>query len=242
MARALMGHDDTRTLGQILSDWDYVDSPDSAAPTVFQSVYREFALLVYSDELGDKLAQKMLDNWYFWEERLQRMVIERNSSWFDNVNTGDRREGRDDLFHQAALNALKKLQPTLGDNPARWLWGKVHIHEFLSPIRRSGTGKEWLGGGAHPAMGSGETLYRGAYNFNKPFNVTISASLRMVADLGDPDKILAVLPGGIAGRQFDPHTTDQIKPFMNGEKVYWWFSDVAIKEHTRNTLILNPID
>ncbi len=242
MGRALTGHDDTRALGLVLSGWNYVDSPDSAAPTVFQSVYREFALLVYSDELGDELAQKMLDNWYFWEERLQKMVIEGESSWFDNVNTGDRREGRDDLFHQAALNALKKLQPVLGDNPAKWLWGKVHLHEFLSPIRRSGTGKEWLGGGSHPAMGSGETLYRGMYDFNKPFNVTISASLRMVADLGDPDKILAVLPGGIAGRQFDPHTTDQIKPFMNGEKVYWWFSDRAIKEHTKNTLTLKPVN
>ena len=242
MARALADHDDTRALGQILSNWDYVDSPDSAAPTVFQSVYSEFALLVYSDELGDELAREMLNNWYFWEERLQKMVIEEDSSWFDDVNTGDRKEKRDDLFHHAALNALKRLQPTLGDNPAGWLWGKVHSHEFLSPIRRSGTGKEWLGGGTHPAMGSGETLYRGAYNFNKPFNVTISASLRMVADLGDPDKILAVLPGGITGRQFDPHTTDQIKSFMNGEKVYWWFSDRVIKEHTRNTLMLNPIN
>ena len=240
MCRALKNHDDTRALGQILSDWDYVDSPDSAAPTVFQSVYHEFALLVYSDELGDELARKMLDNWYFWEERLQKMVIDGNSSWFDNVDTGNKKEGRDDLFHQAALNVSKKLQPTLGDDPAGWLWGKVHTHEFLSPIMRSGPGKELLGGGSHPASGSGETLYRGMYDFNKPFNVTISASLRMVADLGDQDKILAVLPGGIAGRQFDPHTTDQIKPFMGGEKVYWWFSDEAIKEHTKNTLTLNP--
>ncbi len=242
MVRALIAHDDTRALGQILTDWDYVDSPESAAPTVFQSIYGEFALLVYSDELGDELAREMLGNWYFWEERLQKMVIERDSSWFDNVNTADRREGRDDLFHKAALNVLKKLQPTLGDDPAGWLWGKVHLHEFLSPIRRSEIGKELLGGGSHPAMGSRETLYRGLYDFNKPFNVTVSASLRMVADLDDPDKILAVLPGGIAGRQFDPHSTDQIKPFMDGEKVYWWFSDRAIKDHTRNTLMLNPIN
>ena len=238
MARALTGHDDTGALGEILTDWDYVDSPESAAPTIFQTVYGEFALLVYSDELGDELAREMLGNWYFWEERLQKMVIEGNSSWFDNVNTADRREGRDDLFHQAALNVLKKLRPALGDDPAGWLWGKVHVHELLSPIRRSGIGKEWLGGGLHPAAGSGETLYRGLYDFNKPFNVTVSASLRMVANLGDPDKILAVLPGGITGRQFDPHSTDQIKPFMNGEKRYWWFSDRAIKEHTKNTLTL----
>ena len=62
----------------------------------------------------------------------------------------------------------------------------------------------------------------------------------MVADLADPDKILAVLPGGVAGRQFDPHTTDQVQSFMDGSKVHWWFSDKAIKEHTEHKLTLSP--
>ena len=168
------------------------------------------------------------------------MVLENNSSWFDNVKTADKKESRDDLFHQAALNAVKDLASTLGNDPAKWLWGKVHVHEFVSPIRRSGAGKELLGGGSHPASGSGATLYRGLYDFSNPYKVTVPASLRMVADLADPDKILAVLPGGVAGRQFDPHTTDQVQSFMDGNKVYWWFSDKAIKEHTQHTLTLSP--
>jgi penicillin amidase len=64
--------------------------------------------------------------------------------------------------------------------------------------------------------------------------------MRMVADLSDPDKVLAVLPGGVTGRQFDPHTTDQVESYMNGNKVYWWFSDKAIEEHTKHTLTLKP--
>jgi penicillin amidase len=240
LTRVLLAHEDTRKMGQILAEWDFIDSPDKSAPTVFQAAYREFALLVYSDELGDDLAHIMLDNWYFWQERLQKMVLENNSSWFDNVKTADKKESRDDLFHQAALNAGKSLASTLGSDPAKWLWGKVHVHEFVSPIRRSGAGKELLGGGSHPASGSSATLYRGLYDFSKPYKVTVPASLRMVADLADPDKILAVLPGGVAGRQFDPHTTDQVQSFMDGNKVYWWFSDKAIKEHTQHTLTLSP--
>jgi len=240
MSRALQAHEDTRQMGQILSEWDLTDSPDKAAPTIFQEVYREFALRVYSDELGAELARTMLDRWYFWQERLQKMVLENESTWFDNINTTDRKETRDDLFHQAALIAAKNLESKLGTDPAKWLWGKLHRHEFVSPIRRSGLGAEWLGGGSHPAPGSGQTLYCGIYDFNEPYKVTVSASMRMVADLADPDKILAVLPGGVAGRQFDPHTTDQVKSFMDGSKAYWWFSDKAIKEHTKNTLTLNP--
>jgi penicillin amidase len=62
----------------------------------------------------------------------------------------------------------------------------------------------------------------------------------MVADLGDDEKVLAVLPGGVTARVFAPHTTDQIKAFMNGEKQYWWFSDKAIKTHSSSVLILTP--
>ena len=62
----------------------------------------------------------------------------------------------------------------------------------------------------------------------------------MVTDLGDDEKIIAVLPGGVTGRLFHPHTKDQINAFVNGEKLYWWFSDKAIKEHTKSILMLNP--
>jgi penicillin amidase len=78
------------------------------------------------------------------------------------------------------------------------------------------------------------------YDFNNPYYVTISASLRMVADLDDEEKVIAVLPGGVSGRLFHPHTEDQIESFVKGEKVFWWFSDKAINEHAKSTLDLNP--
>jgi penicillin amidase len=58
--------------------------------------------------------------------------------------------------------------------------------------------------------------------------------------LSDQDKVLAVLPGGVSGRLFDQHSKDQIKAFINGDKVYWWFSDKAIRQHRQNTLVLKP--
>ena len=88
---------------------------------------------------------------------------------------------------------------------------------------------------------SGETLYRGWYDFDRPASVTFSASLRMVVDLGDSDKVVAVVPGGVTGRTFHPHFNDQVAPFMSGEKRYWWFSDNAIRKHAVQELVLNPL-
>ena len=44
----------------------------------------------------------------------------------------------------------------------------------------------------------------------------------------------------IAGVLFDKHGKDQIESFIYGDKVYWWFSDAAIKTHSRDTLVLKP--
>jgi len=240
MAKALTAHADTRKMGEVLAGWNFHDDPELAAPAIFQAVYRQFALLVFEDELGTETAVAMLDDWYFWQERLGKMVADGRSPWFDDVRTADVTETRDTLFHRAAQMAAADLKKRMGSNPAGWQWGKVHRIEFVSPIRREGFGKSLLGGGSYAEGGSCETLQRGIYAFDKPFDVKIFASLRMVADLADPDKVMAVLPGGVAGRILDSHTTDQIEAFMNGDKRYWWFSDRAIRQHCRHTLVLKP--
>ena len=240
MAKALQAHADTREMGDILARWNYMDLPDLAAPAIFQATYIHFARLVFEDELGPDTTLTLLKNWYFWEERLERMVRKGSSDWFDDHGTSDRVETMDDLFHRAGQMTLAQLTPILGKDPKEWKWGKIHTLELVSPLRRKGTGRQLLGTGPMAMGGSGETLYRGWYDLDNPFGVTHTASLRMVADLSQDEKVAAVLPGGVTGRQFSPHQQDQVEAFMNGDKLYWWFSDPAIDAHTRSTLVLQP--
>jgi penicillin amidase len=240
MAPVLQAHEKTRAIGILLAQWDCHDDVDRVAPTLFHAIYERWAYRVFSDELGDDLTRSMLSCWYFWQERFQRMVQEGQSPWFDDVTTPEIEESMPDSLYRAALDACDDLASRYGSDRSRWTWGRVHTIEYVSPIRRSGIGKGLLGGGRHAIDGSGETLYRGRYGFNAPFDVTFAASMRMVADLGDPDKVLAVLSGGVSGRVFHPHATDQIEPFIEGQKAYWWFSDEAIEAHARSQLTLHP--
>jgi penicillin G amidase len=239
MARALLRHPDTELLGKLLEGWDFRDRADQATPLVFHRVYERFALEVFRDELGEEPARAMLGNWYFWEERLQRLVLSGESPWFDDQGT-PAKEGRDDLFHRAAARVMAEAKEAGEGDPAKWRWGNHHRIAFVSPLRREGAGSAFLGGGIHPMDGSQETLYRANYDPNRPYAVNFSASLRMVADLGDRDKILAVLPGGVSGRQLTRHFRDQVEPFMNGEKRYWWFSDKEIANHAKTEQTLAP--
>jgi penicillin amidase len=239
MGAALRAHPDTRAAGEVLAAWDHRDEAGAAAPAIFQSVYRHFAQRVFEDDLGPDLAARYLGNYYLWHERLALLLEDPDSDWFDDQRTPGR-ENRDDLFHLAGQDALAELQPVLGDDVRRWEWGKVHTVTFFSPLIPGAAAAGILGGGTHPKEGSGETLNRATFRFDKPYAATSIASLRLVADLGDPDKVMAVLTGGASGRQFDPHLKDQTAAWLDGEPRYWWFSDGAIAGHKVSELTLTP--
>ncbi len=240
MAQTLLEDPTTKDLGQILADWDFKDDPDKAGPLVFQTIYRHFAKAVFEDDLGPQKVMILLNSWYYWQERLLESVVAGRSPFFDDIRTAGKTETMADLFVRAAHAARKQLSATLGDDPAKWRWGDLHTLELVNPLVRKGRLKNLVGTGPMPMGGSGETLYRGWYDFDAPYAVTHCASLRLVVDMGDDEKLMAVLPGGVAGRTFHPHQKDMIADFMDGSVRYWWFSDDAIKTHAKSTLTLAP--
>lgn len=241
MSRALLADRDAgvRQLGHMLAGWDFHDDPDAVAPAVFQSVYRQFARRVFQDELGPELTERYLSLWYYWQERLVLLLADPESAWFDDQTTPEQ-ESRDDLYRLAARDAQAQLAEILGPDPATWTWGRLHTVTFFSPLLPGTLAARFLGAGTHPKEGSGETINRATYKFDQPFDATSIASLRFVADLGDPDKILAVLVGGASGRQFSPNLSNQTRAWLSGEPRYWWFSDDAIRAHQQKELILMP--
>lgn len=239
MVAALEAQDDTRDLAEVLRGWDFDDGVDAVGPSIFQAVHRQFARLTFEDDLGAEVAGQMLENYYYWQERLARMCVDNDNPWFDDVSTPER-ETRDQLLQRAARLARAELTERLGADIAQWRWGRLHTVTFSSPAVPGARAARWLGGGTRPMAGSGETLNRALFRFAAPFETTVIDSLRFVADLADSDKVLAVLPGGASGRQFDPHLMDQLSAWESGEPRYLWFSDEAIGKHARHELWLQP--
>jgi penicillin amidase len=239
--KALSVLDETTELAEILAEWDFREKVDSIATSIYQQTYRNLVALVFKDELGEMLGDVFISNNYFWQERFGLMLKQRESDWFDDITTKENTETLTELIQAAGLKTIADLSTAISPDPQQWQWGKIHQIEFVNPIRRKGVGKDWLGGGNYAMAGSGDTLLRALYPLNKQGNlVAYSAALRMVVDLSDPDKVLAVSPGGISGRTFTAHFKDQIPAYMNGEKRYWWFSDKEIDKHAVSRLYLQP--
>lgn len=241
-ARALVTAEDAelQALGEVLSAWNHHDYHGAIEPTLFQETVRQLARLTFEDELGPDLAAAYLSNWYIWQERFDAMVQDGGSHWFDDVST-PRTETLTDLIRLAGGAALERLTNAYGSDRANWRWGDVHRIRFQGPLRRDGLIGRLTGNRSLPMSGSGETLMRALYPYHQPFTPQWAASLRMTADLNDPDKIRAVLPGGAVGRTFSAHLSDQTDDWMREDPaVYWWFSDEAINADARSELLLQP--
>lgn len=231
MTQALLAGGDTRDMGEILAAWDFEETPEAVAPGIFNLTWYNFARLLYEPSLGPELTRLMLNDLYFWEERLARDV--RAGVYAPGVDGGE-------MWRRAARQTRDQLQAQLGSRPADWAWGRLHYLELVSVLRRQGPGKELLGSGPMPMGGSAATLLRGRPDLDKGMAATQFAALRMVADLGDPHKVAAVLPGGVCERLFSPHRCDQVEAYMSGHKLYWWFSQEALDQHTEHRLVLRP--
>ena len=234
---ALQAVPETQTAADMLGSWDYRDEPDTAAPALFQLMMRALVNRIFADEL-DTLVYSYEGSPYFWQERVYSMLKAGESDWFDNGNT-PQTEDRDDLIRAAALDAWSRLEASLGTNPRAWRWGNLSRLVIFNPLP---TGNRLLnrilGGGNFPRTGSPETLW-GSYG-SPSYGAWGIDSLRFVADLGDPDKVLAVIPGGVSGRLFDPHLNDQLPLWLSGEINYWWLSDKAISANAQTEITLAP--
>ena len=253
---ALENNPQTQAAADMLRNWDYRDDSDQPAPALFQMVIRKLVRRIFADEfdnedidgdvprsfgdLGPNLVERYTWSLYFWQERVHRMLLAGESEWFDVKSTPERENLRD-LIRMAARDSWSELQRRLGKDPERWRWGDLSRLKFSNPAQAPGTlANRFLGGGDYPGAGSAETLQGAFMTGGTRFDILAIDSLRFVADLGDPDKVLAVIPGGVSGRLFDPHLNDQLPIWLSGEVNYWWFSDEAISANTQRELKLEP--
>ncbi len=231
MVTALESDPETRWAADILRRWNYFDEPEYAAPAVFQSIMNHLVSRIVRDELGDELARLYASDIYYWQERMQRMLLAGEWDWFDDRTT-EKIEGRDDMLRAAARDARRELTSRLGNDPESWRWGDLSRFRFRNPWVPGRLADRLLGGGDYPGRGSGETLGRARFPGLGDYDPRVIDSLRFVADLGDPDKVLAVIPGGVSARLFDRHLNDQLPTWLSGKAGYWWFSDSAIAADT----------
>ena len=207
---ALEGDADARVQQAIslLRGWNYHIATDSAAATIFNVFFTNWAKTVCRERLPADEAAFVASIAYGISARL---LAKDEAGWFQR----DRVQAIRETFRAT----LDELAGKLGSDLTAWTWGRLHVlaqPHFLSKRGDLGplldlTGKPCGGDNVTVCSGTADASYMSA----------LGAGYRMVADLADPNAGLwATEVASTSGHPGSPHYGDQIDPWARGELHY----------------------
>jgi penicillin G amidase len=226
---------------RLLRDWDFDQPADSPAAAYFNAVWRNLLRLTFGDQLPPTIRMSAGERWWTVVDRL---LDRPQSPWWDDVTTEDVRERRDDIIVRAMWEARDELTRLQARSPSRWTWGHQHSLTLENQtLGQSDTGivSRLFNRGEWELPGGPDTVAGGGYEAAEGYEVTRTASMRMVVSMADLDDSRWINLTGASGHAFSPHYTDQTDLWVEGRTRPWPYSREAVDSVTDRTLVLEPM-
>jgi len=214
----------TQKLIGLAKDWNGMADADSTVVPFLEGTRRATLKLILQPVLG---ADTEL---YSWRSMafLQRILTERPAKWLPAGY-----KNYDELLIAAADESVKELEKNSGSGRIEdWQWKRFDSLEMMHPLGREGWLKKLLSITNKPQSGTAYSP-RAATKHHGP-------AMRMVANVGDWDNSLMVIPGGESGQAGSSHYSDQFHYWYEGKPVTAPFSDAAEAVVRKHTLTLKP--
>jgi penicillin amidase len=223
-----------------LAAWDRVVD---ARPVV--SLYEAFEHHLWRRTFVDEMDEPLFVKFYEWAGAekpagLHSVIADRESRWFDDITTVERRETRDDIFLLAIRDADEQLQNDFGSGDDR-NWDQVHAARFSHPLASIAFPFRWFfDPGPVPIQGDGTTVMRVSWNRLNPFAAWEHPSWRQLFDVGDWDASRVAMPAGQSGHPMSPFYFDQNETWRTGGYRTQAFSRGAVSAAAKHRLLLVP--
>lgn len=155
-------------------------------------------------------------------ESLINIMKDPTNKRFDDVDTPDRIETRDDIAQRSFKNAIKFLSRKYGKDPAKWDFSRVQQARLYHPLFGRGIpviSSIFKSNQKLPFSGSPTSIAFAYCNTFPPkkFNVTFATTQRHLVSFGDIDGMLSVISSGASMHLLNPHREDQMKLWANIE-------------------------
>ena len=223
-----------------LSKWDHVVD---SRPVV--SLYEAFEDALWRRTFVDEMDEPLFVKFYEWAGAekpagLYSVIEDRQSRWFDDITTVEKRESRDDIFLLAIRDAEIKLQADFGSGATR-NWDRVHAARFSHPLGNAGFPFRWFfSRGPVPVEGDGTTVMRISWNRLTPFAAWEHPSWRQIFDVGEWDDARVIMPAGQSGHPMSPNYFDQNDDWRKGQYRRQPFTRGAVLTTAKHRLLLVP--
>jgi penicillin G amidase len=207
-----------------LKDWSGIADADSAEVSFLVATRRAALTLILEPYLGDQT------NLYEWRSTtfLQKILTDRPPKWLPTAY-----KTYDALLVAAADRAVRKLaEDAKSGRIDDWSWKRFNSLDMLHPIGRDGMLKRLLSITGKPQSGTSYSV-RAATKHHGP-------AMRFVANLGNWDDSILLIPAGQSGQPGSRHYSDQFSYWYEGKPIFQPFTDAVELKTRKHTLTLKP--
>ncbi len=228
IASSILAESGHSELADSLSDWDGVAGQSSREVLLLELFLSQLIKLTFEDELGD-LYMQVRKIWY------DQIYFGDDQAWFNNINTSDKIETKNDISFEAMKQALKIAG---NDN-----WGERHSLTMSHPLS------------AVPILGSLLDLKRGPWSWrgtagtlnasffiktdDNRFKSFVGPSWRFLIDFSDVDSATMVIPAGNSGNPASDYFFNFNSLWQSGERWNVPISREKVFSRAKTVLVLS---
>jgi len=221
---------------QLLKDWNFDMTPNDQASVIFEYFTENLKNKLWntSDEKESEQVNKYVNNYL-----IQRLIIKHDSTFY-NVLPDTGIEETDSILTATFKQTIDQLVNLYGSDLKQWRWGTIHQFVEEHPL-----GKVKLldklfhfNKGTYPVGGSWHTV--SPYAYEKGFHIIHGASERHIFNTSNWDSSYTVIPTGISGVPASVFYCSQTQTYVNDGFYHDWFSETAVSQAAKYTLMLLP--
>jgi penicillin amidase len=207
-----------------LKDWNGIADANSTEVSFLDATRRAALDLLLEPFLGKDT------DLYQWRKNafLQRILTDRPSKWLPSSC-----KNYDEFLAAAAdLGVSKLAEESKSERVDDWAWKRFNSLDMFHPIGHEGLLQTFLSITNKPQSGTAYSV-RAARPHHGP-------AMRFVANPGNWDESILLVPAGQSGQPGSIHYSDQFSSWFDGKPIFAPFSEAAEVNARKHTLTLKP--
>jgi len=239
------------TVISYLENWDYSYDGSETAASIMDAFMLRLSRNTFRDEMTDSVYTSFI-RFNALPSRALIRFLRNGSSFFDDINTADRQETRNDIIVESMHQAIQFLQSHYGNEPFQWRWEQLHKITLKPPFFGQAADNpnapsalklivnNLMSLGPYSAVGDGMTINNGEYSWNDPYGMILGPSIRRIIDFSDLSRTLSIIPTGQSGNPLSQFYGDQTKSWLNGQYKFLYQDSTFFNENQFKTMRLLP--
>ncbi|MBN1574495.1 MAG: penicillin acylase family protein [Deltaproteobacteria bacterium] len=219
VVEACSDSEDLKDALALFDGWNFASKKDSPAASLFNSFYYHMMGNTLRDNVGEEVWEEHLSGYYivYVPDLLMTKIVNDNDNLlYDDIGTEGVTETRNDMVVKSMKDAVTELTESLGANPEKWAWEKVHRMTFKHPM---GSGLSFFNLKPIPTDGDGYTINAGMWDNKDRYEMVSGGVIRMIVDFSDVERSTIICPPGQSGHFKSPHYDDLAKMWAEGGQI-----------------------